>query len=274
MQSHGAAAGCDGVVKMEAATGPLRGVKILDFTQVKRPPGPLPAPSTGCRPDSSTAPHSLHPPFPPHPLSCIALPVPAPRASLCAPPIPRPSPAPTHPRWPCAVPEWPPGHRHALRLRRRGDQDRARSGRGPGPLARLGRRRAPAPRSPTAHRPLTPLAALLPPQYQYYNQAFNRGKRSLALDIRRPESRAILEKLVQWADVIAENMKTGEMDALGLGYDNMKQWNPAIIYATNSGFGAEGEWAERGSFDLMCQAFSGATVSQGGGPSHVSPAVS
>ena len=77
------------VVKMEAATGPLRGVKILDFTQVKRPPGPLPAPSTGCRPDSSTAPHSLHPPFPPHPLSCIALPVPAPRASLCAPPPPR-----------------------------------------------------------------------------------------------------------------------------------------------------------------------------------------
>ena len=64
------------------------------------------------------------------------------------------------------------------------------------------------------------------------------------------------------------------MDALDLGYDNMKQWNPAIIYATNSGFGAEGEWAERGSFDLMCQAFSGATVSQGGGPSHVSPAVS
>ena len=99
----------------------------------------------------------LSPPtaFPPHPLSCIALPVPAPRASLCPPPIPRPSPAPTHPRWPCAVPEWPPGHRHALRLRRRGDQDRARSGRGPGPLARLGRRRAPAPRSrcPAAPQP-------------------------------------------------------------------------------------------------------------------------
>lgn len=58
------------------------------------------------------------------------------------------------------------------------------------------------------------------------------------------------------------------MDAIGLGYDDLVQWNPAVIFATNSGFGAEGEWAERGSFDLMCQAFSGALVSQGGGPSH------
>ena len=44
-----------------------------------------------------------------------------------------------------------------------------------------------------------------------------------------------MEKLVRWADVVTENFKAGEMDSMGLGYDDMVAWNPQIIFATNSG---------------------------------------
>ena len=65
-----------------------------------------------------------------------------------------------------------------------------------------------------------------------------------------------------------ENFKPDVMERLGLGYTRVRSWNPRIVYASNSGFGAEGEWAMRGSFDAIAQGFTGIATVRGGGPSH------
>lgn len=101
-----------------------------------------------------------------------------------------------------------------------------------------------------------------------YNEGLNRGKRSIELDLKHPKSRPVMEKLIKWCDVVVENYKVGVMDRLGYGYDYMKNLNRRVIFCCNSGFGPEGSWSKRGSFDLICQAFSGAMVVQGGGPDH------
>lgn len=101
--------------------------------------------------------------------------------------------------------------------------------------------------------------------YQFYHEAFNRGKRSLTLDLTKPEAQGVMKKLVEWADVLTENFRPGYLERLGFGYEKMKQINPKLIYASNSGFGPRGAWAHRGSFDAICQAFSGMSVAQAGG---------
>lgn len=101
-----------------------------------------------------------------------------------------------------------------------------------------------------------------------YNESLNRGKRSIELDLKKPTAKPVMEKLVAWADVLCENYKHGTLERMGWGYEVCKKINPRIIYCSNSGFGPEGEWNERGSFDAICQAFSGAMVDEGGGPSH------
>ena len=99
-----------------------------------------------------------------------------------------------------------------------------------------------------------------------YFEALNRGKRSMTLDLRAEGALEIVRKLVAEADVLAENFRPGYLDSIGLGYDDLKGVNPRLIYATNSGFGPEGEWAKRGSFDVVAQGMSGAMVALGGGP--------
>jgi crotonobetainyl-CoA:carnitine CoA-transferase CaiB-like acyl-CoA transferase len=66
--------------------------------------------------------------------------------------------------------------------------------------------------------------------------------------------------------VLAENFRPGFLDKLGFGYEKLREVNPKLIYATNSGFGAVGPWRERGSFDVVAQGMSGAMVAMGGGP--------
>lgn len=104
--------------------------------------------------------------------------------------------------------------------------------------------------------------------FQWYHEAFNRGKRSITLNLTRPESKPIFTKLLQWADVLTENFRPGYLDSLGFGYDEVRKMNPSLIYASNSGFGENGAWAKRGSFDVICQGFSGMAVAQGGGRDH------
>lgn len=97
----------------------------------------------------------------------------------------------------------------------------------------------------------------------------NRGKLSMTLDLKHPGSLAVVERLVRhWADVVCENFRPGVMDKLGLGYEQLRAWNPRIIYASNSGFGPKGEFRQDPSFDAVAQAFSGMAAAQGGGPSH------
>jgi crotonobetainyl-CoA:carnitine CoA-transferase CaiB-like acyl-CoA transferase len=101
-----------------------------------------------------------------------------------------------------------------------------------------------------------------------YNEGLNRGKRSIELDLKNSAARPVMDKLIRWADVVTENYKVGVLDRLGFGYEYMTKINPQIIFCANSGFGPEGPWKGRGSFDVVCQGMTGAMVASGGGPSH------
>ncbi len=85
----------------------------------------------------------------------------------------------------------------------------------------------------------------------------NAGKRSIALDLKAPETRPILEKLVASADVVVQNFKAGAMDRLGYGYDWAKSVKPDIVYCSISGYGQEGPYAGAPAYDGAIQAVSG-----------------
>jgi crotonobetainyl-CoA:carnitine CoA-transferase CaiB-like acyl-CoA transferase len=87
--------------------------------------------------------------------------------------------------------------------------------------------------------------------------AVNRGKRGIAVDLKRPEGRGILLRLVRTADVLIENFRRDTMDKLGLSYDVLAAENPALIYCAVTGFGRDGPLADKGGFDLVAQGFAG-----------------
>lgn len=91
----------------------------------------------------------------------------------------------------------------------------------------------------------------------------NRNKRSIALDLKTNEGRRIALKLVERADVLVENFVPGVMDRLGLGYQTISKMNPRIIYCSISGFGQEGPYHKRPSFDPVAQAMSGIMLATG-----------
>lgn len=107
-----------------------------------------------------------------------------------------------------------------------------------------------------------------PDRLGYSMENYNRGKKSIVMDLKHPRSKEVMERLVKWADVVAENFRPYVMESLGLGYEVLKKWNPKIILASNSGFGDRGEWAERACYDGIAQAFTGIPTMQAGGPSH------
>ncbi|WP_158808893.1 CaiB/BaiF CoA-transferase family protein [Beijerinckia sp. L45] len=96
----------------------------------------------------------------------------------------------------------------------------------------------------------------------------NRNKRSMALNLKSEAGRALFFKLAAKADILVENYRPGVMTRLGLGYDALHAHNPALIYASISGFGQSGPWAKRPGYDLMAQAMSGVMSVTGhpGGP--------
>jgi crotonobetainyl-CoA:carnitine CoA-transferase CaiB-like acyl-CoA transferase len=87
--------------------------------------------------------------------------------------------------------------------------------------------------------------------------AVNGNKRSLTLDLRKPEAIEIVKKLVAGADVVWENFRGGVMDRLGLGYEALSVINPRLIYCGVSGFGRNGPEATTAAFDGKLQAMSG-----------------
>lgn len=91
----------------------------------------------------------------------------------------------------------------------------------------------------------------------------NRNKRSIALDLKTNEGRRIALKLLERADVLVENFVPGVMDRLGLGYQTISKMNPRIIYCSISGFGQEGPYHKRPSFDPVAQAMSGIMLATG-----------
>ena len=106
----------------------------------------------------------------------------------------------------------------------------------------------------------------LPDGFCAYFEGYDRGKRSITLNLYKPQAREIVRKLVARVDILTENFRPGFLDKLGLGYEALRAINPRLIYATNSGFGPTGPWRSRGSFDVVAQGMGGIMVAQGGGP--------
>lgn len=109
-----------------------------------------------------------------------------------------------------------------------------------------------------------------------YYSFLNRGKKSITVNARSEEGKEIIKKLVSEADVVCENFKVGNMERLGLGYEDLKKVNPKIIYASISGYGITGPNKDLPSYDLMLQAMSGVMDLTGfadGLPTKVGPAM-
>ncbi len=90
-----------------------------------------------------------------------------------------------------------------------------------------------------------------------YFANLNRNKKSVVLDLKKPEARRILLDLVKDSDVLLENFKPGTMEKLGLGYETVRECNPRIIYASISGFGQYGPYKDRPGYDIIGQAMGG-----------------
>jgi crotonobetainyl-CoA:carnitine CoA-transferase CaiB-like acyl-CoA transferase len=98
-----------------------------------------------------------------------------------------------------------------------------------------------------------------------YFAGINRNKRTIALDLSKPEGRDVLLKLLEQADVLIDNFKTGTMEKWGIGYDTLSKKFPRMIHARVSGFGADGPLGGFPGYDAMVQASSG-LVSVNGSP--------
>src|SRR5271169_3075595 len=90
-----------------------------------------------------------------------------------------------------------------------------------------------------------------------YFSVYNRGKKSLCLDLRHPRGKEIFAALVPTADVVLENFRPGTMAAMGFGYDQLCNLKPDIILTSVSGFGQYGPYRELPAFDPLGQAMSG-----------------
>ena len=94
-------------------------------------------------------------------------------------------------------------------------------------------------------------------QYSPHFQAYNRNKRSLTLDLKRPEEKSIFERLVTEADVYIQNFRPGTAERLGAGAERLQRLNPRLVYCSISGFGSSGPYVDRPSYDSVAQALSG-----------------
>ncbi len=88
-------------------------------------------------------------------------------------------------------------------------------------------------------------------------RSLNRNKRSIALDLRKPDAKTVIYDLVRDADVVANNFRAGVMERMGFGYEEFARINPRIICAFGSGFGQRGPLAYKGGQDILAQALSG-----------------
>ena len=91
----------------------------------------------------------------------------------------------------------------------------------------------------------------------WYFAAFNRNKRSLSLNLREPEGKAVLARLIAGSDVLVENFRPGVMAQMGFDEQRLKALRPDLVYANISGFGLSGPYRDRPSFDFIAQAMSG-----------------
>lgn len=93
--------------------------------------------------------------------------------------------------------------------------------------------------------------------------SLNRNKRSLALDLKHPDGRQVLNDLVATADVFLQNYRPGVAARLGVDYESLRKINPSLVYVSISGYGEDGPYRDRPGQDLLVQAMSGAMLSAG-----------
>ena len=98
---------------------------------------------------------------------------------------------------------------------------------------------------------------MLPGGESAYFFAFNRGKRSVTLNLKAPRGQAIARDLARQADVLVENFLPGDMERMGLGYAALSEANPGLVYVSNTGFGQDGPYRDRKGYDTIFQALSG-----------------
>jgi formyl-CoA transferase len=113
-----------------------------------------------------------------------------------------------------------------------------------------------------------------------YYTACNRNKRSVTIDMAKPEGQALIRQMAVQSDVLVENFKVGGLAKYGLDYESLKALNPRLIYCSITGFGQDGPYAGRAGYDLMIQAMTGmmditgrADGTPGGGPQRVGVAL-
>ena len=109
-----------------------------------------------------------------------------------------------------------------------------------------------------------------------YFESLNRGKESVALDLKDPDDRQRFESLLPEADVLVENFRPGTMERLGYGWETTHARHPELIYASVSGFGQTGPYADRPAYDMVVQAMGGLmslTGHPGGPPTRVGTSV-
>jgi crotonobetainyl-CoA:carnitine CoA-transferase CaiB-like acyl-CoA transferase len=93
---------------------------------------------------------------------------------------------------------------------------------------------------------------------------FNRGKRSLVVDLKSPAATQIILSLVRKADVLIENFRPGVADRLGYGWERLREVNPRLIYTSINGFGSQGPYAQLPAYDMVIQGLVGFMPIQGG----------
>lgn len=109
-----------------------------------------------------------------------------------------------------------------------------------------------------------------------YFVSLNRGKESIALDLKAEKDRKLFHGLLEKADVLVENFRPGAMEKLGLGWDDLKDAYPRLIYAATSGFGHTGPYSKRPAYDLVVQGMGGVmslTGHAGGPPTRVGTSI-
>src|SRR6478736_3306163 len=87
--------------------------------------------------------------------------------------------------------------------------------------------------------------------------SINRNKRSISVDTRTDEGKDVLRRLLADADVVVSNFRSGVMERMGFGYEDLKEQNPGIIWASGTGFGPVGPYSHKSGQDAIAQAYSG-----------------
>jgi crotonobetainyl-CoA:carnitine CoA-transferase CaiB-like acyl-CoA transferase len=93
--------------------------------------------------------------------------------------------------------------------------------------------------------------------------AANRNKRSIALDLKHPDGKAVLRRLIRTVDALVSNIRPAGLARLGFSYDVCRELNPKLVYAVATGFGQDGPWRARPAFDEIIQAASGFASAMG-----------